>query len=578
MFSIDTKSTGLGSGCLMLFALPFAAVGVGAFVWAAWTLLDWVAATDWVPVQAEVVAVALEEHEDDEGGTTYETTATYRYEYRGTSYTGTRVAIDTGADNIGGFQHRLYSTLNTAQLSRAPVTAYVDPDEPTRAVLSRELRPGLFALKGLFAIVFGGVGFGLLFGARYAAKKMAAEEKLRQRFPDEPWRWRPEWANGRIAGSARAAAYVAIAFAVLWNLISLPAALVVPGAIAEGNTAAAFALLFPLIGIGLAAWAVRAWLQLKRFKGATFVLQRMPVALGGRLKGTIRVEAEVPVATDFALELECMETRTRGSGKNRETDERMLWQKQWRVPRHQCQIAADLTTIPVDVAVPADQSPTTMEDGSDKISWRLEVTGECPGPDFWSRFELPVFDTGETPTAADAATAASVPNEPPSSRTLAALGIDYKRTPEGVESWTFRRGQHKGVAMAISGFAGAWAIGSIALLASDAPTLLAVVFAVFDVAFVWWALHLWLTEYRVTLDRGLLTLVRRGFMARAPIEIPLQWIRAVRAKRGMQAGNKLYYDLEVETADGKHTAASSLADYDVASQLARHWATGGTRA
>ena len=50
----------------------------------------------------------------------------------------------------------------------------------------------------------------------------------------------------------------------------------------------------------------------------------------------------------------------------------------------------------------------------------------------------------------------------------------------------------------------------------------------------------------------------------------------VRAKRGMQAGNKLYYDLEIETADGKHTAASSLADYDVATSLAKHWAQGDT--
>jgi uncharacterized membrane protein YdbT with pleckstrin-like domain len=116
----------------------------------------------------------------------------------------------------------------------------------------------------------------------------------------------------------------------------------------------------------------------------------------------------------------------------------------------------------------------------------------------------------------------------------------------------------------------------VVLLASDAPVLLPIVFIVFDVLFVSWALHLWLTEYLVTLDRGVLTLTRRGFIARKPIEIPQQWIRAVRAKRGMQAGNKLYYDLEVETTDGKHTAASSLADYDVASWLAKHW-TGGAR-
>ena len=62
MLSIDTKSNRLGTGCLMLFALPFAAVGVGALVWSVWTLLDWRAAAGWVPVPAEIVAVALEEH------------------------------------------------------------------------------------------------------------------------------------------------------------------------------------------------------------------------------------------------------------------------------------------------------------------------------------------------------------------------------------------------------------------------------------------------------------------------------------------------------------------------------------
>jgi hypothetical protein len=99
------------------------------------------------------------------------------------------------------------------------------------------------------------------------------------------------------------------------------------------------------------------------------------------------------------------------------------------------------------------------------------------------------------------------------------------------------------------------------------------VFMLLDAVFVWWALHLWLTEYRVTLDRGLLTLARRGLLPSGPVEIPRAWLRAVRTKRGMQAGNKLYYDIEIESADRKHTAASSLPDYDVANWLARYWAT-----
>ena len=218
---------------------------------------------------------------------------------------------------------------------------------------------------------------------------------------------------------------------MLWNLISLPTALIVPDEIAEGDSEAAVALLFPLIGVGLAAWAIRAWLQLKRFKVATFVLPRLPVPLGGRLKGTIRVDVEIPVTEDFRLELECIAIETRSTGKGRSTEEKLLWQKQWRVPRHQCQIG-EFATIPVDTAMPTRQPPTTMEEGDDKFWSRLEVA-DAARPRVWSDFELPVFDTGEAPEpAAETAPAAALPatpapalNERPTNRELAALGIDY---------------------------------------------------------------------------------------------------------------------------------------------------------
>ena len=332
----------------------------------------------------------LEEHDGDDS-TTYETTATYRYEYDGQRYTGDRVAIESGADNIGDFQRRLYHHLRAAQDSRTAVTAYVDPDDPSRAVLNRELRAGLLALKGVFALVFGGVGFAVLFGPRAIAKKLANEQALRARFPAEPWHWRPEWSNGRIAGSARTAAYVAIAFAVVWNLVSLPAAFVVPAEIASGNTAAAIALLFPLIGLGLAAWAIRAWLQLRRFKVAALTLQRMPVALGGRLKGTIRVEAGG--ARDGRLRTRARVRRGMRARQRQEPPAGGTAPVAEALARATapCQIGPTFTTIPVDVAVPAELPATTMEEGPDKIVWRLEVSGECAGPDFWSRFELPVF-------------------------------------------------------------------------------------------------------------------------------------------------------------------------------------------
>lgn len=575
MTAVSKSKQRLSSGCLALFGVPFALVGLGLLGWSGLLVARWYAAQSWAEVPATLVSTELLEHTGDDS-TTYEATATYRYEFEGQPYAGTRVALRGGADNIGSFQRRLHSQLESARVRGEPVTAYVNRSDPGSAVLNRELRLGVLTLQLAAGLVFASVGLGLIVGTRYGAMKLAAEEAQRARYPDEPWRWRPDWATGRVSSNAHGAAYLAIGFAVFWNLVSLPAAAFVPGEIASGNRIAAVALLFPLIGIGLAVWAARAWLQLRRFKVATFTLPPGPVVAGSRLKGTVRVDAEVPVASEFRLSLACVEERIRGSGKNRSRSERLLWQREWCVPRHECQITPSATTIPVDTLVPRDQPLTDTSSADDRrtITWRLDVAGECPGPDFWSRFELPVFALAPTPIEAELPSLGAAPRGATlDAKALAAHGIDYARSPQGGERWIFRRGRHKGFAIAITLFSAVWTATAVALfLAEGVPIAVPIVLMLFDTLFVAWALSLWLTEHRVTLERGVLRLERRGFLPRRPIEVPLAWLRGVQAQRGMQAGNKLYYDLKVETSDGVHTAATAIADYDLASALAAHWA------
>jgi hypothetical protein len=362
---------------------------------------------------------------------------------------------------------------------------------------------------------------------------------------------------------------------VLWNLISTPAVLLVPRGANAGFLVSVVVMLFPLVGIGLAVWAVRAWWQWHRFRVVTCDLAQMPVALGGRLQGAIRVGTAVPVDREFRLELCCSERRTTGS--NNESSERLLWQTQVSVPRARCQITSDFTHIPVDVAVPAAQPATTTGDESAAIRWYLDVTGECPGPDFWSRFELPVFDVGPARVAPEPAATAADSIERPDRRRLATLGIDYTTLPGGGERWIFKRARNVGAAAGLTFFTTVWTAISAWLFTADAPFVVPLVFGGFDVLLLWWVLSLWLTEYRVTLDRGVLTLTKRSIVNRAPVEIPLQWIRSASTKRGMQAGNKLYYDVRIETVDGAYTAASEIDDYNVASWLAGYWRTGGKR-
>ncbi len=547
----------------------------------------------WVEAPAQIQSLDLEEHQGDDS-TTYKVRATYRYSFGGRDFSGDRVAISGMADNIGSFHQDLYARLSGAGNAGAAIMAYVDPADPSSATLNRDLRWGLLTLELGFGLVFGGVGFGLLIGGRYGFKKTAQEHERAARYPGEPWRWRADWADGAIRSSTRATAYAAAGFALLWNLIAIPAGLFVPGEVAKGNYPALIALLFPLVGAGLAFWAVRAWLQMRRFKSATLVLARVPIPLGGRLQGAIRVDANVPVTKEFRIDLSCIERVTRRTGKGSETSERIVWQNQWTIPRERCELMDSYSSIPLDLPIPTDvPAASTSEDG-DHIEWRLDASAECPGPDFWMRFEVPVFDAGErghAPTL-DEALAAAAPGddsgdtsgadgaaEQPDAGRLAALGIVYERLPQGGESWTFKRAQHKGVAATLTSITAIFGASAVFLFLADAPVILALAFAGFDAIFIWWALHLWFAEYRVTLDDRLLTVARRGVAGAGKVaEIPRQWVKNVRAQRGMQAGNKLYYDLKVETADDTLTAASSVADYTVASWLANHWMNGPSRA
>jgi hypothetical protein len=91
-----------GAGCLTLFALPFAGVGVGFGVWLGSTLLTYLNARNWVETPASITRSDLKIHRDRKS-TAYEVTAEYAYQYGGRKYIGNRVGLTSGADNFGSF-------------------------------------------------------------------------------------------------------------------------------------------------------------------------------------------------------------------------------------------------------------------------------------------------------------------------------------------------------------------------------------------------------------------------------------------------------------------------------------------
>ena len=239
-----------GMGCLVLFALPFAGVGIFMTVLVARSLLLWHETKAWIPTPATIVEAELETHRGDDS-TTYKATARYTYEFGSRQYESTHVALHGGSDNIGDFHQRLARELKRHKQSGKPYTCYVDPTDPAEAILNRDLRPGMLTLYAVFALVFGGVGFGMLVGGAYGLRKQKEVAAKKTQTPEEPWLWREDWASGTVRPSNRRGTFFLAAFTAFWNLFCWPIFFIFLFDEQEKDSWTWLIAIFPLVGIGL---------------------------------------------------------------------------------------------------------------------------------------------------------------------------------------------------------------------------------------------------------------------------------------------------------------------------------------
>lgn len=156
----------------------------------------------------------------------------------------------------------------------------------------------------IFALIFGGAGFGLLFLITSGRRKQAQIELLKGSHPEAPWMWRPEWAGGHILCSNRQAVLVAWVFTAFWNLISFPlAVLQFPEILRDEGPVAFLILMFPLIGLILCVWSIQATIRWEKFGKSTLELQTLPGVIGGGLRGTIHTSIKGFPEEGFRLDL-----------------------------------------------------------------------------------------------------------------------------------------------------------------------------------------------------------------------------------------------------------------------------------
>lgn len=373
---------------LVLFGLPFAAAGLGVlFFLAAPMVTDWQAMKSWQPVEAEVLAAELvASRSSGNSSTSWRATARYRYSWDGKVYENDRVAIGRGADNIGDFQQVLGATLQQAHDSHAPVTAYVDPQAPWRAVVNRDLRGGQLALLTVFGLVFAGVGIGVLVaGLRSRTGATGVVD------PAAPWAAREEWRSAEIRSGAAGGAVLAWVFALFWCGISgVASTFALDEFLHKGNRAALFVLLFDAIGLLLLAWAVRATISARRFGELVLRLDPHPGSIGGDVGGMIDLPLPYDDTRAVSMTLSCIHVYTRRSGKDSETRRDPVWSDtRWFLGEP---TVDGKSRVHFRFAVPAGLPVSTPPSG-DYHEWKVDLGCALPGVDLSRSFAVPVFAT-----------------------------------------------------------------------------------------------------------------------------------------------------------------------------------------
>lgn len=479
---------------MLLFALPFAAVGVGLLLFSIIpNLYEWQQMKSWPQVQAQLLEARLAVNRGDDSDT-YQATARYTYRYQMLDYTSERVAIMGGSDNIGDFQRQLAAQLSFALQNQQPVPAWVNPADPTDAVLNRELRWSMLGFKLIFVLVFGGIGIGLMLWTLLA--KVGATEHPES--TGKPWLGQQQWASREVTCNGKSGLWLIWGFALIWNLVSLPATVAIPGELAKGNQLILIALLFPLVGIYLLVWAINATRSWRRFGQLRLILDPYPGSLGGQVGGTLTLPLAYNSQQRFPVSLQCVRSYETGSGKNRSRHETVIWQRNGLAHSNPAPAGGTLLAICFDV--PADL-PASETYSDDYRFWRLDLNADLPGVDLQRQFEIPVFATPEP-----ARTALPISSQHPQlgaereAQIEAVANID--QIPGGVRMH-FPMLQNIGnnlMGLIVGAFfAGA---GILMGLKSDAPAIMVWVFTLLGSLVTLICLKLLFTSLRVQLDHN----------------------------------------------------------------------------
>lgn len=422
----------------------------------------------------------------------------------------------------------------------------------------------------LLTVIVACIGIPLVIFGWFGSKRPKAAQELKAVNPEKPWKWRADWAAGRVDNAERRSIFFLWVSVLLFNLVSLVGLVILLNLARHGKPTAWLGVMFPVIGVTLLVFAARTTRIWGRFGRSALFAAGLPVAPGNVLAGEIQVPARLQPVHAFYLRLSCIRRTVGQRGKTRVTTERILWQEEkWYRPNLP-QPVAGATRIPVYFQLPASLPESTLGAG-DGVQWRLEAEASVSGPDFRGLYDVPVFKTENSVAAGTLEAPAAVPvvaAAPPDPDLPYQLTLDEVRKeihsriqvvdqPEGREV-IFPAGRNPGFASAATALWLVWTAAVVLMVVLHAPVILPMVFAVVDVLMGIFMCDLWLRTSSVLATPTQLKLKTNWLTLKKEIVLQTAEIASLKADIGATAVHTAYYDLKIRTRDGRDIIAAKF--------------------
>lgn len=376
-----------GTWFLILFGLPFLAVGLGVLLWSGKMWMLYQQSASWHRVPATILSADFQTHHGD-NSTSYSVKCRYTYTVAGRTYQGDRVGIEGGGSS-DSYHSRRHAILSQHRDAKTPFEAWVNPANPTQSLLFRERTSTVYVLP-LFGLVFALAGLATSSYGIYMSVKAATNRARLKLNPDRPWRATPRWQTFQVHDSPGKKIAGSLAMALFTGIFMSIFVIALHG---DGNAplfAKLIVGLLTLIPIGALSSAVYHTLRYLKYGNATLIFRQLPFIIGQENSAILYVREHIATEKGTELTLQCLRKEWVKNNNKSSLEEREIYREKKTVNTDLANRSGRGSAVPVQFRIPEGQPETYTADLPNFI-WRLTAKAATPGVDFSAQLEIPVY-------------------------------------------------------------------------------------------------------------------------------------------------------------------------------------------